>query len=453
MTFFVLGNNPALSTAEIINVYKGRNLINGNNFALMDSEIDAEEEIKKLGGIIKIGKIITEIPLAKANKELLGDKILEYINLLFKKNKLQKQNRLPQIACNATSENPAGADESGHIRSRRGGKISFGFSFYGYKEQFPKKGFIKDIAMSLKKQLKEEGVNARWVVSREDNLSSAAVYKNNLFIKKNGLEIVFLAFKETLFAGITEAVQDFSQYSEMDYGRPSRNPYSGMLPPKLAKMMINFSECPKGKTLLDPFCGSGTILQEALMMGYKKIIGSDLKENVLESAEKNLEWLKGKMRNLSLDDVSLKLIKISAEKLAAVFSPNSIDAIITEPYLGPPIRKDAGMNIAEITKNLSKLYLKTFRNFKEILKKNGTVVMIFPIFKSLDEREDRYYKFMQIITEIEEYGFELVDLVPKAAVDELMKLYGKNSISKRKTLIYSRPDQYVLREIVKFRKK
>ncbi|MFH1192112.1 MAG: methyltransferase domain-containing protein [bacterium] len=424
MTFFILGNNPALSTAEIINIYKGRNLINGKNFALMDREIDAEEEIKKLGGIIKIGKTITEIPLAKANKELLGDKILKYLNLLFKENKLAKQN-----------------------------KISFGFSFYGYKEKFPKKVFIKDIAMVIKKHLKEEGMNARWVVSREENLSSAAVQKNNLFIKKNGMEIVFLVYKETLFMGATEAVQDFSQYSELDYGRPSRNGYSGMLPPKLAKMMINFSECPKGKSLLDPFCGSGTILQEALLMGYKKITGSDMKESAIESAEKNLEWIKSKMQNLELDDVSLNLVKISAEKLSSAFGLNSIDAIITEPYLGPPIRKDAGMSISEITKNLTKIYLKTFRNFKEILKKNGAIVMVFPIFKSLDDSEDRYYKFMQIITEIEEYGFELVDLIPNTIADELIDLYGKNSISKRKTLIYSRPDQYVLREIVKFRKK
>ncbi len=424
MTFFILGNNPALSIAEIINVYKGRNFINGKNFTLMDSELDAEEEIKKLGGIIKIGKTITELPLAKANKEILEDKILEYINLLFNEKKLIKQN-----------------------------KVSFGFSFYGYKENFPKKGFVKDIAMGLKKLMKEEGISARWAVSKEDNLSSAAVHKNNLFIKKNGIEIVFLAFKETLFMGITEAIQDFSQYSKLDYGRPSRNAYSGMLPPKLAKMMINFSECPRGKTLLDPFCGSGTILQEALLMGYKKITGSDLKESAIEASEKNLEWLKENIKNLPLDDVNLNLVKISAEKLTSAFTPNSIDSIVSEPYLGPPMRKDAGMNIGEITKTLSKIYLKTFRNFKEILKKNGTVVMVFPIFKSLDGGDDRYYKFMQIIQEIEEYGFELIDLLPNSEIDNLIKLYGKNSISKRKTLIYSRPDQYVLREIVKFRKK
>ncbi len=154
MTFFILGNNPALSIAEIINVYKGRNFINGKNFTLMDSELDAEEEIKKLGGIIKIGKTITELPLAKANKEILEDKILEYINLLFNEKKLIKQN-----------------------------KVSFGFSFSGYKEKFPKKGFVKDIAMGLKKLMKEEGISARWAVSKEDNLSSAAVHKNNLFIK------------------------------------------------------------------------------------------------------------------------------------------------------------------------------------------------------------------------------------------------------------------------------
>ena len=34
-------------------------------------------------------------------------------------------------------------------------------------------------------------------------------------------------------------MQDFEQWGARDYGRPSRDAVRGMLPPKLARMMVN----------------------------------------------------------------------------------------------------------------------------------------------------------------------------------------------------------------------
>ena len=40
-----------------------------------------------------------------------------------------------------------------------------------------------------------------------------------------------------------------------------------MLPPKLAQIIVSLSGTQPGQTVLDPFCGTGVVLQEALIMG------------------------------------------------------------------------------------------------------------------------------------------------------------------------------------------
>ena len=77
-----------------------------------------------------------------------------------------------------------------------------------------------------------------------------------------------------------EGVQNISAYAMRDQKRPKRDAFVGMLPPKLAQIMINLAlgdQEPKDKLLLDPFCGTGVLLQEALLMGLK-VYGTDLSQ-------------------------------------------------------------------------------------------------------------------------------------------------------------------------------
>jgi len=68
----------------------------------------------------------------------------------------------------------------------------------------------------------------------------------------SGGEHVLMGVEGKLMIGQTEAVQPYKQWSARDFGRPARDPKSGMLPPKLARLMINLSGVdPKGKTILD----------------------------------------------------------------------------------------------------------------------------------------------------------------------------------------------------------
>ncbi len=46
------------------------------------------------------------------------------------------------------------------------------------------------------------------------------------------------------------------------------------------------------KKILDPFCGSGTILQEAMLLGFKNIYGSDKDKRAIANSKENINWLK-----------------------------------------------------------------------------------------------------------------------------------------------------------------
>jgi tRNA (guanine10-N2)-dimethyltransferase len=126
-----------------------------------------------------------------------------------------------------------------------------------------------------------------------------------------------------------------------------------MLPPKVARMMVNIAGI---GTILDPFCGVGTILAEAFTVG-DKIIGADINPKQIEKTRKNLDWLGAKYQ-LFISD---------ARKISQELPPNSLDAIVTEPYLGPDEHQ-----------KLEKLYQDSLADWKKILKPGGKVVIALP---------------------------------------------------------------------------
>ena len=174
-------------------------------------------------------------------------------------------------------------------------------------------------------------------------LSSVVVRKQKL------TEIIFT------HAGIFKTiwVQDFEDWNRRDYGRPAVEARIGMLPPKVARMMVNLSQ---SLTILDPFCGVGTVVAEAAVLGLKAI-GSDVNPSQIEKAKKNLAWL-NKPSELFVHDAR----RIS-EKI------KSVDAIVTETDLGP-------------RPGLNELYLDCLRDWQKITKR---VVMALPSAEIVDK--------------------------------------------------------------------
>lgn len=386
--FFILGNNPTLSVAEISAIFctaKGE-LISKDIFVLeTEKEIDAKEIIKKMGGVIKIGIIEDEIRSEKEIKRGV-EKIL---------NKKAKE-----------------------------GKFHFGFSNYNLG-----KINIKKLGMETKKYLKEKNISCRWVVSREKTLSSVVVEQNKL--TRNGAEIILFQNEEKIFIGHTLAVQPFKELSKRDYGRPGRDDLSGMLPPKLAQIMINLATKTQSVAslqdiiLLDPFCGSGTVLTESLLMGFENLIGADNSSKAIKDTEENIKWISQKH---NLENANIELHEVSVENISKFVKENSVDAVVTEPYLGPQRGK---LDTKKITDELALLYSKGLKEFKKILKPEARIVMIFPVFFNKEF----------INPDLKDY--EIINPIPKNLQNSKII-----QLTKRNTIIYGRPGQKVWREII-----
>jgi tRNA G10 N-methylase Trm11 len=396
--FLVLGKNKELSLAEAVVLLQKR--LNTTSFVLCGEVLmfEAEKPIdfwKELGGSIKFGEIVEDI---KDTKAIRTDNFFPFLDK-------EKKN-------------------------------FFGVSFYGEKN-LPALRF--KIGMELKRELENSGYKIRLVTSKEETLSSVVVKTNKLLTR--GMEAVIINCRDAKFCvstdkqgitynpiliGRTLAVQEFGDYEFRDYGRPKRDTLSGMIPPKLAKMMINLSGVEKDSIILDPFCGSGTILTEAATMGYKNLIGADLSERAVEDSKKNFEWTS---KSYKLSAISYNFFQSDVRGLSKKIGEDKVNAIITEPYLGPPLKgNESEERIKKILSELSSLYKDTFESLYKITKAGAMMVIVVPIIR---------------INNIE-YKINLEVGMWK----EEQILFSDKTLK----LIWSRPDQKVIREIKIYKK-
>ncbi len=397
---FFLGHVPALSRREIIRTLehesiKFREVLSTEEVFLIeaDKELDVRPLQARLGGVIKIANIINY-----ATRDNLEESV----------EKLITTQSLKLLV-------PSAGPFSGLEVEGKDKKFQFGFSLYG---NVAVKDF-QNIGLTVKRKLKERGINARFVVSKEKALSSVIVKKERLI--DQGLDLVIVESQGQYYLGQTFTIQDFKDYSARDYGRPSRDHKSGMLPPKLAKIMINLAGAKPADTILDPFCGSGTVLQEALMLGYKNLIGSDISAKAVEDAKNNLNWLKIKYQ---LEIERVKIYELDVRNLEHKVGLGSVDTIITEPYLGE--QENSKLKTKSLEK-LGELYIDAFSQFYKVLKTGGRVVIVLPIIQG---------QKMEILSQIEKIGFTL----------------DKLDDSERGSIIYGREGQRVEREIFVFKK-
>lgn len=275
----------------------------------------------------------------------------------------------------------------------------------------------KKSGLTIKKELKARGKSVRYVEPK----NTATIIHNKLVETKSNFTII----SNEIF--VTVAVQDIEQFTRRDYGRPQTDDKSGMLPPKLARIMINLSGADTDSTLLDAFCGSGTVLVEALDIGYAKVTGSDISKKAVEDSKKNIQWF---IQTQTINP-AFSIYNNDAATLHNVLKPNSIDVIVSEPYLGKPLTgRESQHHIIEQTTELREIYVRAFNAFAKILKKNGVVVFIIPSFRYKHEWID-----VECAEGIKKAGFEIMP-------------FSKES----KTLLYHRPEQHLGRRIVRLRK-
>ncbi|MEM4244679.1 MAG: DNA methyltransferase [Candidatus Nanoarchaeia archaeon] len=173
------------------------------------------------------------------------------------------------------------------------------------------------------------------------------------------------------FFARTIAVFDPSEHESRDEQRPEKD-YLNVISIRLAKILINLSQ-PK-HTLLDPFCGYGTILQEALLMGLD-VFGIDLDPKIVNACKKNLLWLQNNYEFKGRWRVFCNDARNSSKILT------SIDSIATEPYLGPFLKKlPSKEEASKIASDLSVLYSDVLTDLRKVVK--GKIAIVIPRFRT-----------------------------------------------------------------------
>ncbi len=307
--------------------------------------------------------------------------------------------------------------------------FDFGWSVYGGTRSLQTQ--LEKCAIRFKKSLKVEGHSTRWVTGeRNTPLSPAAVAKLDLI--HTGLDICLIVENGRVAVGLTTHVQDADAWSTRDYGRPSRDEISGMLPPKLARMMVNLAQSPENGTILDPFCGNGTILMEAaLATNAGMIIGSDISDKQIASCRKNLEWLIDEKILHEDDSARTKLYTSDVRRLNEYIQPSTIDRVVTEGHLGPPLHgHESKAALEENANEITRLWNDALTSLSPILKKHSRIVCIWPSFKTSNGTMR-----VDLTNDLPRLGYRIVD-----------PLEGWEASGG--PLLYMRPGQRVARRIV-----
>ncbi len=382
-TVALLGRQPALGLAELEALY-GEIVSKLTRYsAILDIEPDAVD-FKRLGGSIKLAKILTILDATSWHKveTYLMDEMPRYLSNL---------------------------DE---------GKFTLGLSAIDMGVS-PKR--INATALSIKKIIKNTGRPCRVIPNKSAELSSATVLHNKLY-SSHAWELIIINTGTQTYILQTTHVQDINAYSARDQARPMRDAKVGMLPPKLAQIIINLATASNHKirSVLDPFCGTGVLLQEALLDGYNAY-GTDIDERMIEYTQANLGWL------FEHHDLESKhyLIEIGD---ATNYQWHGFDTIACETYLGRPFSAYPGHKVLQgVISDVDTIHRKFLRNVAKQTKPGFRMCIAVPAWHTRHG-----FERLKTLDSLEELGYTRA-VFNVASVDDM---------------IYHREGQMVGRELV-----
>lgn len=405
----ILGRQPALGMVELESLF-GNDAIKpvGNNAVVCD--IDAKEiPFDRLGGSVKLAKILTWLDTTNWNE------IEKYL-----------VNTVPDHLKYLSTDN----------------KLKLGLSVFGLNIQVKQ---LHSTGLKLKKTIREHGYSVRFVPNKTPALSSAQVIHNKL-TGNSGWELLFIKDRNRTLLAQSVTEQDIAAYAARDQARPKRDARVGMLPPKLAQIIINLA---LGKiernmrmalseanttinhqsfnlTLLDPFCGTGVVLQEALLMGFD-VIGSDIDQNMVNYSMQNLIWLRDIIQSNSLPSSSL----MTAD--ATKFSwPITFTTVACETYLGRPFNALPKPDILnEVIKDVE-IILRNFLNNIALQTKTGFRMCIaVPAWKT-----PTGFIRLSVLDSLEELGYNRIRF--KHANSNELTYYREGQIVGRELVVLKR---------------
>ena len=337
---FISGKNWKLSLAELTSYFKAREIkfevqfFSKEFFAFNIEEEFGASVIEDLGGTIKIGEAKAKFPTLIVKEAFL------------ERNKQAQSQIAESLASSGLVDEMAKSAE----------KLFFGVSVYcAEKTLRPLSGVIQRfVGSAVKDELAGMARNrSLWVFQKIEEfaqLSHVEVLKKNLV--ENKAEVLLCIGKEETWVATTVAVHNPFEFQKRDIYKPNQRKIFA-IPPRLARIMVNLSACTPGKVLLDPFCGVGTILQEALL-AKANVVGVDVNPWCVKAANENLEWI---TREYNLEDAEFRVVQGDVGRVGAENWARNGDCIVTEPDLGPALRQvPTGPYALKIIQKLEPLY-------------------------------------------------------------------------------------------------
>lgn len=383
-TLSILGRQPALGLAELESLFGAEKIQPiSSSSALID--IDATEvTYDRLGGSIKLCKVLTELDTTDWHK--ITDYLIEHV---------------PKHVCCLVP-----------------GKVKFGISVYGLNVSSKA---INATGLAVKKASKSVDRSMRVVPNKDQELNAAQVL-NNKMTDELGMELVLIKDGQKTILAQTVRVQDIDAYAARDQKRPKRDARVGMLPPKLAQIIVNLSAPQAGAAVLDPFCGTGVVLQEALLMGFEAY-GTDLDERMIEYSHANLEWLED-LPQYDLSDQTYLLETGDATN----WQWQAFDTIACETYLGRPFSTEPNPEkLKEVMQDVDTIHKKFLENVAQQTDSGFRMCIAVPAWHTKSG-----VKHLSILDRLTDLGYTRMSFVH----------------SKNKDLVYHREDQIVGRELV-----
>lgn len=372
---FELGRKRSLCLAELVTLLGEKNLLEkGLDTAIFKlPEIDAQFLQDNLGGTIKIIQIFDEVTDLNSLEAPIERKLTE----LF-----------------------AGGT----------GKIQFSVTPLNFKNS--KQINIKQILNFSKIFLKSLGRGSRFVNQGFRPAKPSTIYKARVIEK--GIDLNIIKSDNKIYLGQSIAIQNIDNYSARDYDKPARDAKCGMMPPKLAQVMLNLAG--DADIIYDPFCGTGTTIMEGLLMG-KTMIGSDINPKMIEYSTTNCKWTAERFK---VKD-NFRVFHHDTRFITKTLLPEKVQAIVTEGYLGDPQESlPSQQRREEIFRELANLHLNWLNAIHKVTPQNCRIVMCVAAFM-VGQKIEHLPKFEQLA---QTAGWKIVD-----------------------TYTYDRPDQIVVRDI------
>lgn len=315
--FFILGRNPDLSRAEVIEYLKARGRT--HNEVFFDGQILVVEtnegekfDIQEFGGVMFLGEV-----------EFEGDEngFMKYV---------ENEEIIP-------------ADK-------------FSYGVFGNLDTEIMRNTFK--SRKKKASLKHSGKQIKFQDGEKSEIPNADFYL--LYTENNGVD----------YFGRVNQIYDKTGSERRDMGKPIRREALA-ISPRLSKILVNLSGAKPYDLMLDPFCGVGGILQEALIKKIN-VYGIDKDKKATEDCRQNIEWVK---ENFGFEN------KYTIENLDSRKTPDmQFNAIATEAPLGVVLRKKVDKKHAEkIIKDFESLIIPILARLKKVKKPEGKIAITFPV--------------------------------------------------------------------------